>query len=145
MSKAATKVEVRRVHIGNAAVDSGMLMIVDPCYVLPDKEMEKQAKELGLVKASDSWDKDYDKAIEFCHNDQPSYRIVKQEDGKVKAEFASHPFEDAEPLTHEQHRQIACGAVCTTGRGDGLYPVFAVYVGNTLVSMEVRFDEEYWK
>ena len=121
MATKETKVQVRRVHIGNAEVDSGMLMVVDPCYVLPDKFSEKIEKENGLVKASDSWDKDYEKAMEFCHQPGES---------------------DAEPLTNEQHRQIAYGAVCSTALGDGTYPVYAVYVGNTLVSMEVRFDQE---
>jgi hypothetical protein len=35
------------VKIGDCAVDSGTLMIVDPCYVLPDKE--------GVVANKDSY------------------------------------------------------------------------------------------
>jgi len=137
-------IQTRRVHIGNAAVDSGMLMIVDPCYVLPDKYAEKHWKEKGIVKASDAWDKDYEAAMEFCHSNEPSFVIERDENGKAVVDPKSirTQFTDIEPLTHEQHKQIACGAVCTTGRGDGLYPVYAVYVGNTLVSMEVRFDQD---
>src|SRR6516165_9783553 len=106
MSKAATKVEVRRVHIGYASVDSGMLMIVDPCYVLKDKYAEKHGWKKGYDPATES---DYEKAGEFCHSNTPQFRVVRHEGDKVVIDPkpVRTQFDDAEPLTAEQHKQIA--------------------------------------
>jgi hypothetical protein len=147
MATKKTEVQVRRVHIGNAAVDSGMLMVVDPCYVLKDEHP-------GTLPPNISLNTDYNKAIELSHSSS-SFRLVgpdeKQDKKDVLLNDPKYPkpirvrstrFDDAKPLTNEQHEQIAYGAVCSTGRGDGLFPVYAVYVGDALVSMEVRFDLE---
>jgi len=132
-----TAAQVRRVQTGTVWVDSGMVMVVDPCYVLRDKWGE----EHGLKKSFDSSETNYWKAIEHCHNSSPSFRIVKQDGDKIVIDPTPIPITDAEPLSNEEHRQIAYGTVCDTVKGDGTYPVYAVYVGDSLVGLEVRFDE----
>jgi hypothetical protein len=121
-----------------------MLMIVDPCYVLKDKS------PLAEKIASKPLDTDYEKAFVLSHQPGPQFRVADDKDAThrmvdeqgnaTKVKLVRNTFDDAEPLTHEQHEQIAFGAVCGTARGDGTFPVYAVYVGDTLVSMEVRFD-----
>jgi hypothetical protein len=92
-----TKNQARRIHIGNAVVTSGMLMIVDPCFVLkPSPEMAKVAKEIGVKQVSDSFNTKYDVATDVCYE---GTNLLDE-------------------MTPEQHRQIAYGTVCGTGRGD---------------------------
>jgi len=141
---AVTKRPLRRVQIGSAAVDSGMLMIVDPCYVLKQSpEMAEVAKEIGLTKASDSFNTNMEVASDLCYHGAECLVITKKtkdENGKVVADEVEI-FNPLHEITPEQHRQIAYGAVCSTGIGDGTFPVYAIHEGKELVGMEVRFDE----
>jgi hypothetical protein len=38
----------KRVLVGYVGVDSGTIMIVDPCYVIPDKDWEKFCGQIPL-------------------------------------------------------------------------------------------------
>ena len=55
------KQTVRHVQIGTAMVDSGMLMIVDPCYVLRSKWGEEHALQKAYDPVKDS---DYETACD---------------------------------------------------------------------------------
>jgi len=134
----ATQKPVRRVQIGTVMVDSGMVMVVDPCYVLADNWGEKH----GLIKGFDQSKTSYEQAMESCYHGTESFRVVKEKDenGKMVVESIG-VFNPLDEMTPEKHRQIAYGTVCTTVQGDGTYPVYAVYVGDSLIGLEVRFDD----
>jgi hypothetical protein len=123
------KTTVKRVRIGTVGVDSGKVMVVDPCYVLKDNsEVSKYLEEHDLKKAFDQGQTDYETACDVSYTVNP-FRPTE----------VHNPQQE---MTDEQHRKIAYGAVCSTGGiGDGGFPVFAVYEGDELVGMEVRFDQ----
>ena len=111
---------MKYVQIGNAGVDSGMLMVVDPAYVLDESpEAAKFAKENGVVKASDSFNTNYDVAMDVCYEGSDRFRIVteKDKDGKTVAVTENGKtvierikiFNPLDEMTPEQHRQIAYG------------------------------------
>ena len=129
-------VGLKYVQIGNVGVDSGMVMIVDPAYVLKDKYAEKNK----IPKASDTFDTDYDMASELCYRGTESFRIVngkKSKDGKTLIRSVG-VFNPLDEMTDEKHRQIAYGTVCSTVAGDGSFPVYAVYESNNLIGMFVE-------
>jgi hypothetical protein len=95
------------VLIGKVAVDSGQIMLTDPCYALNDGKSERGFQEGGS---------------EFAHpdiNDLYPYSYMGacgatlSEDSCGSMKFA---------LGHE-----GAGVVVSTGYGDGLYPVFVTY------------------
>jgi hypothetical protein len=137
--KAKAKAKFRYVQIGTVGVDSGQVMVVDPCYVLRDNN--PVAKELGLVKAyNPETDSDYETACDNCYSGTNSFKIVKEknEDGKMVVTSAE-VFNPLDEMTPEIRRKLAYGTVCSTVIGDGTYPVFAVYVGDTMVGLHVSF------
>jgi hypothetical protein len=138
---AKVEAKFRYVQIGTVGVDSGQIMVVDPCYVLHDNS--PLAKELGLVHAYNSeTDSDYETACDYCYHGNSSFTIVKEknEDGKTVVTSAG-VFNPLDEMTPEIRRKLAHGTVCSTTTGDGSYPVFAVYAGDRMVGLHVSFAD----
>lgn len=100
------------VRVGSAPVDSGTMMLVDPCYVLPDKRDNGKENYIPL---------EYSEALGFEHaEDHPeSYRSrdKAREDGR---------YEDAYALGGRGRTPYgAMGFFFDTNWGDGSYPVYA--------------------
>lgn len=90
--------------IGYCGVDSGTLMLVDPCYVLPDKTM------MTNPKAMEKWageHKGYGEMFDEMHKDDTDWK--KQSAHIVLSGVGGD------------------GVVVHTYDGDGSYPVFAKF------------------
>lgn len=98
-----SKNKYKWVHIGNCAVDSGQLILVDPCYVLPSNDKDE-------VKTGN-----YD-------DDKNYYTYQELFDLQEKDDFKK-----------SHHEVIFSGIAGTgvrfnSGIGDGCYPVYAKIV-----------------
>lgn len=104
------------VYIGSIAVDSGQMMLCDPCYI------------------DSSWKK----------NDVPAdftdLSMYYSEFSYLGASEATLSEKNAGILCNEY---VGLGAVCSTGWGDGMYPVFVVYNDEGRISeMRIQFISE---
>jgi len=101
--------------IGTLPVDAGCIMLVDPCYVLPDS---RQNSSGDVVKEAPY---DYKDMLEGM-----------EEEGWPR-EFKVKPKNYSMPL----------GMIVESGYGDGEYPVYAEYNREgRLVKVMVDFDPE---
>lgn len=98
-------------QIGVCCVDSGQIMIVDPCYVLPNKRVESLLAEKGIHEP----------------RDVPDYGEVCEANTGAGAQ-----------LRNSHKAPIAC--VTHSGYGDGVYPVFAVVDCKTGRVRSVRIE-----
>ena len=89
--------------IGECGVDSGTIMIVDPCYVLPDKETDKPKYTY------DEFLKAYLKGVE-------------RSPGESEESFISRKNE-----AYSKTLSFGDGVISPTQYGDGCYPVYALY------------------
>lgn len=108
--------------IGHCAVDSGQILLVDPCYIKTD--------------GKDAWDSD-------CH-------FVPDADREFDASKGGYSACCAASLSEDGAGQVTiCGVagdgVCTsTGYGDGNYPVYAEYNDEgRIVKVTIDFDPTF--
>jgi len=113
------KVKETRQHLGTIGVDSGQMMLVDPCYI------------------GENWDPNYHQETvdEFIENE--TYPLSYNGACAGSRHMAGNLLE----------RGI--GAVCSTGFGDGSYDVYITWGnfgewGQRVIKMEVIFipDDE---
>lgn len=123
------------VRVGSAPVDSGTMMLVDPCYVLPDKRDEGSENHIRL---------EYSEALGFeLDNDHPeSY------DSRKRA-AQSGDYENAYALGGRGRTKYGVlGYFFDTNWGDGSYPVFARIDESTgrttgvFIDFEDHYDED---
>lgn len=154
--------------IGYVAVDSGQLLLCDPCYI--DSQWEKEDfEDIRIYKSKSTGD-----VLQYCV-DFNSYADIIPSKGKSMNELlATGDWEqidsDIEPknpfsynacaratLSDKGHGQLmfkmgnaGAGVAFSTAFGDGMYPVWANYnFDKTLRSVEVVFeysddDDEDW-
>jgi hypothetical protein len=152
-------------EIGVVGVDSGQIVICDPCYI--DSEWEKEdfaerrryhhAKSKRTLEFGRDFVK-YDIPIipyDKCMNDMLADKDVeKLPDGKPLYEFSYNAC-CTKTLSDEHDGQLnyrkghpGVGVVSNTGWGDGLYPVIADIAPNgrvrsiTIQFMDFEDDEE---
>lgn len=111
-----TKPDIEKV-IGHITVDSGQVLLADPCYLLVDSKEKRDTRtwqnfaKVGIRKTGAS--KDY-----FSIS-------VNELSGKKKGDDKSQ-------------------MICTgSGHGDGVYPVLAVLDGNTKRVKKLEIDFTY--
>jgi hypothetical protein len=148
--------------IGHVGVDSGQLLLCDPCYI--DSEWEKEEFEDLRV-----YQNKVSKQILQYRKDFPNFGTVIPEYEKTMNELietgeweeldipsAVNPFsynactqatlsEDGHGELKYKHGHAGVGVAFSTAFGDGYYPVVAHYMPDgTLRSVEVLFqnDEE---
>jgi len=106
-------------HVGDCSVDSGQLIIIDPCYLDEWRDGEfnltkyEELSEKG--EKFDNWppaDNSYDEAC------------------RVTLENRAGPV----------HNGLA--VVTSTGFGDGTYPVMARIEGGRVMEISIKFDEK---
>lgn len=103
----------KRVEIGYVAVDSGQLMVGDPCYLKDWKDTEFS-------------ERDEKKAGEYSY------------EGACNATLSE---EGAGQLRFKGSRISGAGVVFSSGYGDGSYPVFATYNDEgRIIKVEVLMD-----
>lgn len=152
--------------IGHVGVDSGQLLLCDPCYI--DSEWEKEDfEDLRIYQNKNS------KEILQYRKDFPNFGTVIPEYGKTMnelietgewEEIKTHPVvnpfsynacakatlsEDGHGQLNYKHGHSGVGVAFSTAFGDGYYPVMAHYTTDgTLRSVEVVFlnddEEEDW-
>ena len=99
--------------IGHIGVDSGQMMLCDPCYI--DSIWEKKStKDFNNLSAFEG---------EFNYLGACQSTISDKSSGILRN---------------------GVGAVCSTGWGDGSYPVYVTYEGDRISEMRIVFmsDEE---
>jgi hypothetical protein len=152
--------------IGHVGVDSGQLLLCDPCYI--DSQWEKEDfEDLRIYQNKNS------KEILQYRKDFPNFGTVISEYGKTMnelietgewKEIKTHPVvnpfsynacakatlsEDGYGQLNYKHGHSGVGVAFSTAFGDGYYPVMAHYTADgTLRSVEVVFlnddDDEDW-
>ena len=98
------------VRVGNLAVDSGTIMVVDPCYVLRDKRDEDKGTDNGL-EYSDALG--FDRPEDDPQNYRSRYKALKEGD-----------FQKAFGLGTKDGI-MDYGFFFSSGYGDGSYPIWA--------------------
>lgn len=104
-------------QIGFIGIDSGQVLLCDPCYI--DSHWHHPTEEESL-------DYDFEKK-------------------KFKGQFSYAGCANAS-LNENQGGQLnydkkneGAGVVCTTGWGDGCYPVYAYYKEGRITKVEINF------
>ena len=113
-------------QIGECAVDSGQIMIIDPCYVLPDEE-----REMEEVLNEDTG----------CMEEVPKRHTVNY---NQLLKIRGYVPENTSEMKKNFH-EYQSGIVCDTLYGDGSYPVYATYEGSRIRTLTIDFgsdDEE---
>jgi hypothetical protein len=145
--------------IGHVGVDSGQLLLCDPCYI--DSEWEKEDfEDIRVYEHKDTKDT-LQYRVDFSH-----YEVVIEKYGKTmneligtgeweqidkpdcKYEFSYNACCKAS-LSKNEHGQLnfklghpGVGVAFSTAFGDGMYPVMANYDSDgTLRSVEVIFND----
>jgi hypothetical protein len=147
--------------IGHVGVDSGQLLLCDPCYI--DSQWEKEdfedvrIYEHKVTKEKLQYMKDFSSYMEVI----PKYVKNMNEligtgewEEVAYSEEPTHPFSynacAKATLSKEGHGElrfkmghVGAGVAFSTAFGDGMYPVFANYMPDgTLRSVEVVFQDE---
>jgi hypothetical protein len=149
---------VTEVLIGYVAVDSGQLMICDPCYI--DSEWEKEDFEDIRVYKNEHTDRTLTYGKDFKNYEEviPEYGktmniLISEHDWQItespasKSGFSYNACSKA-TLSQKGHGELAfkmghtgAGLAFSTAYGDGMYPVFAHYdEEGTIKSVTVSFQ-----
>ena len=159
INKLSTKeLRMEKVYIGNVGVDSGQLMITDPCYVSSFKNDDyrdvRQYKHtasgevLQYGKDFGHYDEiilDYNKSMnELIENNifvsLPHPEANSQEYSYQGACMVTKTEENGGELINENG--ASCGVVFSSGYGDGVYPVYAIKnEDDRIVSVIIEMDE----
>ena len=103
-------------QIGTLGVDAGCMLLVDPCYILPDSRLDQNGKPF--------------KEAPYDYEDM----LKEMEAQGWPREFWVKPKGYSQPL----------GLIVESGYGDGEYPVFAQYDRNgRLVRVMIDFDYDW--
>lgn len=142
--------------LAEVGVDSGQLLLVDPCYI------DSLWKKVGFEYVRQYRHKHTGEILEYC-KDFPHYEAVIERHGKTMNDL--NESGDWEPvdqpstgglnyaacchatLSKADGGQVDLGAAFSTGYGDGVYPVFARrnkegYIMQVMIDFEPSDDEE---
>jgi len=115
--------------IGHCGVDSGMIMIIDPCYL---HDVHRYVKALPAMIKNNEKDPDkefYDNAVRFYKSKQQAINIT--EDWK---QLCKDQEKNSEP------QEYASGIISHTRGGDGSFPVYAYFdKENRVKKLEIVF------
>lgn len=147
--------------IGHVGVDSGQLLLCDPCYIESQWEQEDfqdfrtyQHKDTGNELTYRIDFKNYQDPIEAYGGKNMNELIGTGEWDEIPGPKAKYPFsynacsqaslsEDGHGQLNFKHGGPGAGVAFSTAFGDGMYPVIAHYMDDgTLRSVEVVFQTE---
>jgi hypothetical protein len=100
-------------RIGRIGVDSGMVVVADPCYLIHRRR--KLARDLG---------KEWEGFAERVH-----------------AEWGRNEIQGAQLLYDKGHAGL--GVVTGSGNGDGLYDVWGRFAGDECRELRITFDGDF--
>lgn len=120
-----------RKSIGRIGVDSGQMMLVDPCYIKKSFEKDYDEQKIEKMQKEKSFSMDYNGACAATLQENLSAGV----------------------LNVIGNSDYGTAAVCSTGFGDGVYEVFVTEEehggwGKRISKMEIVFidedDEQGW-
>jgi hypothetical protein len=124
------------VRVGSAPVDSGTMMLVDPCYVLPDKRDTDEDEKIPL---------EYSEALGFEHPTDHPESYASRDKARANGDY-----ESAYALGGRGKTPYGVmGWFFDTNWGDGSYPVFARIAENgrttgVYISFADSPEEDEW-
>ena len=148
---------MKKILIGQVGVDSGQLLMCDPCYI--DSEWSKEEfTDIRIYEHKDTKERLQYK-VDFPHYDAEITKYGKNMNELLKTgEWLDVPATDSEfpfsynacckaTLSDNGHGQLnyklghpGVGVAFSTAFGDGVYPVYAVYsAAGVLKSVTVEF------
>jgi hypothetical protein len=148
---------MKKVCIGHVGVDSGQLLMCDPCYI--DSEWSKEDfTDIRVYEHKDTKEKLQYK-VDFPHYEAEISKYGKNMNELLKTgEWLDVPATDSEfpfsynacckaTLSDNGHGQLnyklghpGVGVAFSTAFGDGVYPVYAIYsAAGVLKSVTVEF------
>ena len=147
-------------EIGEVGVDSGQVMIADPCYIenewqeATEEELELLWKRRHVNSNGEHFDygKDFSNYNEDVDGDTPNNHIksgnwteVDVPTPELEGRFSYGGCCKA-TLSNKQHGQLnykmghaGAGVVATSGYGDGVYPVYARYEDGRVAELRIKF------
>jgi hypothetical protein len=147
--------------IGHVGVDSGQLLLCDPCYIDSQWEIEEfnitRTYKNKITGETLTWMKDFSNYQEVlpkygkCMNELNYSGEWEEIEDEIKTvhEFSYNACakatlsEDGFGELNFKHGHPGVGVAFRTAFGDGMYPVYANYMPDgTLKSVEVIFQEE---
>lgn len=147
--------------IGNVAVDSGQLLVCDPCYI--DSHWEQEPfEDIRIYRHKTTGDtlqylKDFDKYTDIIPGYNLSMNQLNETGDWEAVEDTTKPAHEFSynacaklTLSDQGHGELnfvngfpGIGVAFRTAFGDGIYPVYAIYDGNgDLKKVEIVFDED---
>jgi hypothetical protein len=148
---------MKKVCIGHVGVDSGQLLMCDPCYI--DSEWSKEDfTDIRVYEHKDTKEK-LQYRVDFPHYEAEISKYGKNMNELLKTgEWLDVPATDSEfpfsynacckaTLSDNGHGQLnyklghpGVGVAFSTAFGDGVYPVYAIYsAAGVLKSVTVEF------
>jgi hypothetical protein len=148
---------MKKVCIGHVGVDSGQLLMCDPCYI--DSEWSKEDfTDIRVYEHKDTKEK-LQYMVDFPHYEAEISKYGKNMNELLKTgEWLDVPATDSEfpfsynacckaTLSDNGHGQLnyklghpGVGVAFSTAFGDGVYPVYAIYsAAGVLKSVTVEF------
>ena len=147
--------------IGHVGVDSGQLLLCDPCYI-DSQWVKEDFEDFRMYEHKTTKDRlqylvdfnNYQTPIEKYDGKNMNELIATGEWDELPYGPAQHPFSynacAKATLSEEGHGElrfnlghVGAGVAFSTAFGDGMYPVIAHYMDDgTLRSVEVIFQEE---
>lgn len=106
------------VRIGSVGVDSGQLMIVDPCYIKSDFEVDYDQETIDAIQAGSPAE------VPLNYNGACAVTLGEDSAGSMMHGLA---------------------VAFSSGYGDGVYPVYATYNSDgrvVKVEIDMGFDED---
>jgi hypothetical protein len=112
--------KVRRVEVGHVTVDSGRIIIIDPCHLHDGRTLPN-----GLRHSSEGWiDPTTGQATEKREEEMDAIGCIDETTGESKP---------AVPVYHSS------AVASSTGYGDGTYPVYATILDGRVLKLEIEF------
>jgi hypothetical protein len=148
---------MKKVLIGHVGVDSGQLLMCDPCYI--DSEWSKEEfTDIRIYEHKNTKER-LQYRVDFPHYEAEITKYGKNMNELLKTgEWLDVPATDSEfpfsynacckaTLSNNGHGQLnyklghpGVGVAFSTAYGDGIYPVYAVYsAAGVLKSVTVEF------
>jgi len=140
--------ETGRKLLGYFGVDSGQVLITDPCYLKEFKSNEMKIDTIYTLKHPDGKtekvvasmsNKRWRELIDDINNGK--IKTIKREYSKTSKDYSYNGCCGVS-LSEDRGGQIGKGedGVCaSTGYGDGSYPVYANYEGGRIKSLSIKF------
>lgn len=138
----------KRKLLGHFGVDSGQVLIADPCYLKEFKNNEMTIDSVYTLKHPDGKiekvvgnmrNKRWAELIDDINSNK--IKVLKKEYSDAKKDFSYNGC-CAVTLSEDRGGQIGEGedGVCaSTGFGDGVYPVYANYKDGRIQSLSIKF------